>query len=229
MPSPPSGASYKPSSISQKGHRHDYGRSQSDTEGQGSVKDFHNNKLSNSEAAGTISPSKRADTATRSLSGHLQSQPEALQQFTAAKRVPDPCRSVEKLHELIPDCKKTPGSSQCFRMEGKQPSTTKASAKTSPSGQHKQFQCEKAATSSKQGQREGTSPKNLQPGLQDSKDSAGCHVKFISDGQRHDGITEEGGSQIRIPEIFDSIPELYEAINDVRIIFLIKMKPFVSG
>ncbi|MBW0586463.1 hypothetical protein O181_126178, partial [Austropuccinia psidii MF-1] len=105
------------------------------------------------------------------------------------------------------------------RMEEKQPSTTKASAKTSPSGQQQQFQREKAATSSKQGQREGTSPKALQPGIQDSKDSTGCHGKCISDGQNHDGITE-GGSQIKIPEIisdiFDSIQELYEAINDVK-------------
>ncbi|MBW0571192.1 hypothetical protein O181_110907 [Austropuccinia psidii MF-1] len=105
-------------------------------------------------------------------------------------------------------------------MEEKQPSTTKASAKTSSSGQKQQFQCEKAATSSKQGQREDTSPKGLQPGLQDSKDSAGCHQKCISDGQNHDRITEEGGSQIKISEmisdIFDSIPELYEAISDVK-------------
>ncbi|MBW0566041.1 hypothetical protein O181_105756 [Austropuccinia psidii MF-1] len=87
MPSTQSGTSYKPSSSSQKGHRPDYGRSQSDTEGQGSVKDFHSNELSNSEADDTILPSKRADTATRSLSGH--SQQEGLQQCTAAQRVPD--------------------------------------------------------------------------------------------------------------------------------------------
>ncbi|MBW0573765.1 hypothetical protein O181_113480 [Austropuccinia psidii MF-1] len=181
MPSTRSGASYKPSSSSQKGHRRDYGRSQSDTEGQGSVKDSHNNKLSNYEADDTILPSKRADTTTRSLGGNLKSQPEGLQKCTAAQRVPDSCISVEKLHELIPDCKKVPGSSQHFqvtewmtfidgkekydafnsRMEEKQPLTTKASAKTSPSGQQQQFQREKAATSSKQRQREGTSPKAL--------------------------------------------------------------------
>ncbi|MBW0592446.1 hypothetical protein O181_132161 [Austropuccinia psidii MF-1] len=71
MPSIKSGASHNPSSSSQKGHRRDYGRSQSVTEGQG------------------------ADTATRSLSGHLQSHPEGLKQCIAAERVPDPCRSVE--------------------------------------------------------------------------------------------------------------------------------------
>ncbi|MBW0578411.1 hypothetical protein O181_118126 [Austropuccinia psidii MF-1] len=240
MPSTRSGASYKPSSSSPKGHRRDYGRSSSDTEGQGSVKDFHNHKFSNSEADDTMLPSKRAETATRSLSGHLKSQPEGLQQRTAAQRVPDPCRSVKKLHELIPDCKKIPGSSQHFpvtqwmasidgkeeydafniRMEEKQPSTTKASAKTSPSGKQQKFQCEKAATSSKKEQREGTSPKDLQTWIQDSKDSSGCHGRCISDGQNHDGITEEGGSQIKIPgmisDIFDSIPELHEAMNDVK-------------
>ncbi|MBW0586324.1 hypothetical protein O181_126039 [Austropuccinia psidii MF-1] len=89
-------------------------------------------------------------------------------------------------------------------IEEKQPSPTKASAKTSPSGQQQQFQHEKAATSSKQGQREDTSPKSLQPWLQDSKESAGCHGKCISDGQNHDGITE-GGIQIKIPEMNSDI------------------------
>ncbi|MBW0585039.1 hypothetical protein O181_124754 [Austropuccinia psidii MF-1] len=54
MPSTRSRASYNPSSSSQKGHRCDYGRGKLVTEGQG------------------------ADTATRSLSGHQQSQPEGL-------------------------------------------------------------------------------------------------------------------------------------------------------
>ncbi|MBW0525808.1 hypothetical protein O181_065523 [Austropuccinia psidii MF-1] len=240
MPSTRSGASYKPSRSSQEGHRCDYYRGQSDTEGQASAKDFTNNNLSNSEADDTILPSKRAETATRSLSGHLQSQPEGVQPCNEAQRVPDPCRSVGKLHELIPDGKKIHRPSQHFqvtqwlesidgkekydafnsRMEEKPRYTTKESAKTSPSGQQQKFQCEKASTSSKQGQREGTSFKALKPGLQDSKDSAGCHGKCISDGQNHDEFTEEGGSQITIPKmishIFDSIPELYEAINDMK-------------
>ncbi|MBW0571969.1 hypothetical protein O181_111684 [Austropuccinia psidii MF-1] len=106
------------------------------------------------------------------------------------------------------------------RMEEKQPSTTQASAKNSFSSQKQQFQCEKAATGSKQGQRQGTSHKTLHPGLQDPKDSAGCRGNCISDGQNNYGITEKGGSQIKISElisdIFDSIPDLYEAINDVK-------------
>ncbi|MBW0579392.1 hypothetical protein O181_119107 [Austropuccinia psidii MF-1] len=71
-----------------------------------------------------------------------------------------------------------------------------------------------------QAQREVTSPKALQPGLQDSKDPAGCHGKCVSDGLNHDAIPEEGGRQIKIPEmisdIFGSTPELYEAMNDVK-------------
>ncbi|MBW0589604.1 hypothetical protein O181_129319 [Austropuccinia psidii MF-1] len=96
MPSTRSGASDNPSSSPQKGHRHDYGRSQTATEGQGSVDDLQIDKLCHSEVDKTVLPSKRAYTTTRSLSGHLQSQPEGLQQFIAANTVPDPCRSVEK-------------------------------------------------------------------------------------------------------------------------------------
>ncbi|MBW0548039.1 hypothetical protein O181_087754 [Austropuccinia psidii MF-1] len=106
------------------------------------------------------------------------------------------------------------------RMEAKQPSTTQASAKNNPSSQKQQFQREKTAKSSKQEQRQGTSHKPLQPALQERKDSAGCHGKCISDGQNNDGITDKRGSQIKISEmisdIFDSIPEFYEAINDLK-------------
>ncbi|MBW0551146.1 hypothetical protein O181_090861 [Austropuccinia psidii MF-1] len=177
-------------SSSRKGHRHDYGRSQSVTEGQGSVDDLQIDKLCNSEADKTVLPSKGADTSTRSLSGHLKNQPEGLKQRISAQRVPDPCRSVEKLHEFLPDCEKVPGPSQHLqvtqwmasidgkeehdaldrRMEGKKPSTTQASAKNSPSCQQQKFQCKKTAKSSEQGQRTGISPKTLQPGLADSKD-----------------------------------------------------------
>ncbi|MBW0582083.1 hypothetical protein O181_121798 [Austropuccinia psidii MF-1] len=112
MPSTRSEASYNPSSSSQKGHRRDYVRSQLVTEGQGSVDDLQINKLCHFEADKTVLPLKRADTATRSLSGHIQSQPEGLQKCIAEQRVPDPCRFVEKLHEFLPDCKKIPGPSQ---------------------------------------------------------------------------------------------------------------------
>ncbi|MBW0527199.1 hypothetical protein O181_066914 [Austropuccinia psidii MF-1] len=239
-PSTRSRVSYNPSSSSPKGHKLDYGRSQSFIEGQGSVDDFQINKIFHSEADNTVLASNRAETTTRSLSRHIQSQPEGLQQCIAAQRVPDPCRSVEKLHEFLPDCEKIPGPSQDLkftqlmesiygkkehdafnrRMEEKQPSTTQASSKNSPSSQKKKFQCEKASTNSKKGQRKGTSQKTLQPGLRNPKDSAGCHGKCISDGQNNDGITEKGGSQIKISEIisdiFNAIQEFYEAINDIK-------------
>ncbi|MBW0582858.1 hypothetical protein O181_122573, partial [Austropuccinia psidii MF-1] len=175
----------------------------------------------------------KADTSTRSLSGHLQSQPEGLKQCIAAQRVPDPCRSVEKLQEFLSDCEKTLGAYQHLqatqwmpsidgkeehyglnsRMEEIQPSTTQTSGKNSPSGQKKQFQCEKTATSPEQGQ--GKSPAtNL------TARATGCHGKCISHGQNNDGITKVGGSHIKISEIisdiFDSIPELSEAITDVK-------------
>ncbi|MBW0516049.1 hypothetical protein O181_055764, partial [Austropuccinia psidii MF-1] len=232
--------SYNPSRNSQKGYRHDSGRSQSVTDGQGSVNGSQTDRLCHYEADYTVLPSKRAETATRSLSGHIKSQPEGLQQCIAAQIVPDPCIPVEKLHEFLPDCEKIPEPSKNFqvtqwmasidgkekhssfnsRMEEKQPSTTQESAKNSPSSQQQKFQCEKAATISEQGQRQGTSQKTLLPGLQNPKDSAGCHGKCISDGQKNDGIAEKGGSQIEISEIIsdilDGIPNLYIAINDMK-------------
>ncbi|MBW0573058.1 hypothetical protein O181_112773 [Austropuccinia psidii MF-1] len=106
------------------------------------------------------------------------------------------------------------------RMEEKQPSTTQASAKNSPSSQQKQFQREKEATSSEQGQKQSTSYKTLQPGRQNPKDSARWHGKCISDSQNNDGTTAKGGSQIKVSEMLsdiqDSIPNLYTAINDVK-------------
>ncbi|MBW0550793.1 hypothetical protein O181_090508 [Austropuccinia psidii MF-1] len=112
MPSTRSRASYNPSSSSQKGQIHDYGRSQSVREGQGSVDDFQINELCHSEADNTVLHSNKADTATKSLSGHIQSQLEGLQQCIAAQRVPDTLRSVEKQHEFLPECEKIPRPSQ---------------------------------------------------------------------------------------------------------------------
>ncbi|MBW0507545.1 hypothetical protein O181_047260 [Austropuccinia psidii MF-1] len=84
------------------------------------------------------------------------------------------------------------------RMEGKQPSITQSSSKNGPSIQQQKFQHKKAAESSEQGQRQSIIHKPLQPGLQNPKDSERCHAKCISDGQNNDGISEKGGSQIKI-------------------------------
>ncbi|MBW0466382.1 hypothetical protein O181_006097 [Austropuccinia psidii MF-1] len=112
MPPTRSGTSYNPSSSSQKGDGCDYGQSQSVTEGQGSVNGYETEKLCHSKTDNTFLPSNRADTTTRSLSEHIQSQPEGLQQCIAAQRVPDPFRSVEKLNDLLADCEKIPGPYQ---------------------------------------------------------------------------------------------------------------------
>ncbi|MBW0508221.1 hypothetical protein O181_047936 [Austropuccinia psidii MF-1] len=143
---------------------------------------------------------------------------EGIQQCISAQRVPDPCGSLAKLSALLPDCERNSGPSQNLqvtkwmasidgkeiydafnsRMKEKQPSTTQASAKNSPSSQQKQFQCEKAAKSSEQGKRQSTSYKALQSVLKNPKPSAGCNGKCISDGQNNDGITEKGGCQSKI-------------------------------
>ncbi|MBW0592703.1 hypothetical protein O181_132418 [Austropuccinia psidii MF-1] len=176
----------------------------------------------------------RSETATRSLSAHIQSQPEGLQPCIAAQRVPDPCIYVEKLDVFLPECEETPGTYHHLqvtqwkekhdafnrRMEEKQPYTTQAISKNSSSTQKQKFKLEKAATSSEKGQRQSTSHKPLSPGIQNPKYSAGCHGKCISDGQKKDGIEKEGGSRSRISEmisdILDDIPNLYKDINDVK-------------
>ncbi|MBW0521604.1 hypothetical protein O181_061319, partial [Austropuccinia psidii MF-1] len=183
-------ASYSPSSSSQKGHRRDYGRSQSVTEGQG------------------------AATSTRSLSGHLKSQPEGLLQCIEAQREPDPCRSVEKLHEFLPDCEKIPGTSQNLKV-------TQWMESIDGKEEHHAFKSrmeEKNPLPPKQVTK--TAPVASRSNSSNPKDSAGFHGKCIPDGQRNDGITEKGGRQIKISEIisdiFNAIPELYEAINDIK-------------
>ncbi|MBW0486373.1 hypothetical protein O181_026088 [Austropuccinia psidii MF-1] len=80
MPSTRSGGSYSPSSSSQEGYRRDYGISQSVAEGGGSVNEFKTKKLCHSETDNAALPSKKAETATGSLCGHVQNQPEGLQQ-----------------------------------------------------------------------------------------------------------------------------------------------------
>ncbi|MBW0487115.1 hypothetical protein O181_026830 [Austropuccinia psidii MF-1] len=118
------------------------------------------------------------------------------------------------------------------RMEEKQPSTTQASAHNSHGSQKQRFQHEKADTNSEQGQSQCTSYKNLQPVLQNPKDSAGCHAKCSSDGHNNDGITEKGGSQTKISEIIsdllDGVTNFYIPINDVKSHISKKIYQFVT-
>ncbi|MBW0592926.1 hypothetical protein O181_132641, partial [Austropuccinia psidii MF-1] len=167
--------------VLKKGYRHDYGRSQSVTEGKGSVNETQNDRICHYEGDKTVLPSNRGENSTRSLSGHLKSQPEGLQQFLAVPRVPDPCRSVEKLHELFPDCEKVYGPSQHLQVtqwmasidgkeehdsfnsisEEKQPSSTQASAKNSPSSQQQKFQREKSSHKLQTREKARHQPQNL--------------------------------------------------------------------
>ncbi|MBW0510295.1 hypothetical protein O181_050010 [Austropuccinia psidii MF-1] len=110
------GASYNPTGSSQKGYRCDYGRIKSVTEGKGLVNEAQTDKLFQYEADNTVSPSKRDDTSTKHFCGHIQSHPEGLKQFLAAQKLPDPCRSVEKLHEFLPDFEKVSGPSKNLKV-----------------------------------------------------------------------------------------------------------------
>ncbi|MBW0527347.1 hypothetical protein O181_067062 [Austropuccinia psidii MF-1] len=248
MPSTRSGASYNPSSSSQKGHRREFCRSQSVTERQGSVDDSQSNRLVHSEADNTVLHSNKADTAIKSLSGYIESQLEGLQQSTAAQKVPDPCRSVENcMNSYMTVRKYLEHPNTCKLLNGwhpfmekknmmllteewskNNPPPPKQVQKTAPVARSRNSNVKKQP----QAQRQGTRHKTLQTGLQNPKDSAGCHGKFISDGQNIDGITEKGGSHIEISEmisyIFDAIPEFYEAMYGGKVIFLIKIHQFVT-
>ncbi|MBW0547134.1 hypothetical protein O181_086849 [Austropuccinia psidii MF-1] len=240
MPSTRSGAGYNPSSSSQKGHRRDYGRGQSVTEEQGSVDDLQINKLCHSEADNTILPSNRTETATRILSGHIQSQPEgnnnALQHkeyqilvylwkdfmnsyLTVRKFLghPNTCKLLNGWHPLM-EKKNMMHLTPEWRKNN--PPPPKQVPKTAPVASSSKLYLKKAATSLKQGPRQGTSHKILQPGLKNPKCSAGCNGKCTSEGQNNDGITEKGGSRIKISEMISdilySISEFYEAINDIK-------------
>ncbi|MBW0564664.1 hypothetical protein O181_104379 [Austropuccinia psidii MF-1] len=79
MPSTRSGASFNPSSSSQKGHRHDYGRSQSVKERQGSVDDLPIDKLCHSEADKAVLPSKRAEASVDIYRARQKAYNNALQ------------------------------------------------------------------------------------------------------------------------------------------------------
>ncbi|MBW0554902.1 hypothetical protein O181_094617 [Austropuccinia psidii MF-1] len=240
MPLTRSGASYNPSRSSQNGHRCDYGRSHLATEGQRSVDDFQINKLCHSEADNTVLPLNRADNTTRSLSGHLKSQPEGLQQCIAAQIVPDPCRSVEKLHELLPECEKIPGPSQHLqvtqwmasidgkeehdafnsRMEEKNPPPTKQVPKTAPIASRSNSNVKKQLQAQNKGKGKAPATKPYSQGYIIPKIEQDAMENVFQMARTMMKLQKKGGRQIKISEmisdIFYSIPELYEAINDVK-------------
>ncbi|MBW0589844.1 hypothetical protein O181_129559, partial [Austropuccinia psidii MF-1] len=77
-----------PQEALKKGYGDDYGRSQLVSEGQ------------------------ESDTATRSLSGPMQSHQEGIHQCTSVQSVSNPSRPVEKLNEILPYCEKVAGPSK---------------------------------------------------------------------------------------------------------------------
>ncbi|MBW0503482.1 hypothetical protein O181_043197 [Austropuccinia psidii MF-1] len=85
-------------------------------EGQGSVNECQTDKLCHYEADNTILPSKRAENATTSLSGHIKSQPEGIQKCTSTQRVSNSSTALEKLDELLPDCEKVSEPYQYFHI-----------------------------------------------------------------------------------------------------------------
>ncbi|MBW0593188.1 hypothetical protein O181_132903, partial [Austropuccinia psidii MF-1] len=159
------------------------------TEGRGSLNDTQTDKLCHSEADSTVLPSKRADTATRSIFGHIKSHPEGLKQFPEAQRVPYPCRSVEKLHEFLLDCEKIDGPSQHLQvsqlmesidgkekhdsfnriMEGKAPPPPKQVPKTAPIARSSNSKVKKPPQAQKKGKGKAPATKPYSQGYRISK------------------------------------------------------------
>ncbi|MBW0509432.1 hypothetical protein O181_049147 [Austropuccinia psidii MF-1] len=251
MPSTRSGASYNPSCSSQKGHRHDYGRSQSVAEGQKSVDDSQSSRAIHSEAYNTVLTSNRAEppqeasvdiykASQKAYNNALQHKEyqiladlgkNCMNSYLTVRKFlghPNTCKLLNGWHPLME--KNMILLTEEWRKNNPPPpikvpkaapvaSSSNSNVKKQPQDQNK-GKGKEPATRSEQGQRQGTSHKALQPRLQNPKDSAGCYGKCIPDGQNNDGITEKGGRQIKISamisDIFDAIPGLYQAINDVK-------------
>ncbi|MBW0544437.1 hypothetical protein O181_084152 [Austropuccinia psidii MF-1] len=240
MPSKRSGASYNPSRSSQKGYRHDYGRSQSVTEGQGSVNESQIDRLCHSDTNNPFPLQTQLKIPQQAFVKIYKSSQKAYNNALQHKEYQiladlwkncmNSSLTVRKFLGNQKTCKLLNGWNPL--MEKKKmilltaewrknnPPPPKQVPKNSPNSQKKQFQCKKAVTSSGKGLRKSTSYKALQPGIHNPKDSAGCHGKCVSDGQNYCGISEKGGSKIniseRISDIMDGIPNMYIAINDIK-------------
>ncbi|MBW0541528.1 hypothetical protein O181_081243 [Austropuccinia psidii MF-1] len=215
MPSTRSGASYKPSSSFQKGHRRDYGRSQSDKEGQGSVKDFDNKNcpilklMTLFYLQKELTPPQEASVdiykaSKKAYNNELQHKEyqiladlwkNCMNSYLTVRKLlghPNTCKLLNGWHPLM-EKKNMMLLTAEWRKNNPQPPKQVPRPAAIPMG--------KGSHKLKTRAKGRHQPQALQPGIQDSKDSAGCHGKGVSDGQNHDGITEEGGSQIKIPEM----------------------------
>ncbi|MBW0562852.1 hypothetical protein O181_102567 [Austropuccinia psidii MF-1] len=212
MPSTRSGTRYNPSRSSQKAHRYDYGRRQSVSEVQGSVYDSHSIKVVHSEADNTVLPSNRSDTATRSLSGYIQRQPEGLKNALQHKEyqiLADLWKNCMKSYLTLRKCLGHPNT--CKLINGwhpfmeknnmmlltaewrkQNPIPLKQVPRTSLVARSSDSNVTQQPQAWNKGKGKEPAKKPLQSGLQNPKDSAGFHGKLISDGKNNYLITEKG-------------------------------------
>ncbi|MBW0545058.1 hypothetical protein O181_084773 [Austropuccinia psidii MF-1] len=73
--------------------------------------DISNTVQKAKDLADNQEPAITPQAASRKVIDVIKAEADQLQKGKA-QRVPDPCRSVEKLHEFLPDCDKIPGPSQ---------------------------------------------------------------------------------------------------------------------
>ncbi|MBW0544861.1 hypothetical protein O181_084576 [Austropuccinia psidii MF-1] len=209
-------------------------------EGHGSVNGSQTDKLCHYEAHNTVLPSNKADTTTRSLSGHIQRHPECLKQCIAAQRVPDPCGSVGKLHEFLPDCGKIPAPYQHLQvtqwmhplMERKNlmllteelrknnSPPPKKVPKTAPVASSRNSNVKKHPQAQNKGKGKAPATKPYSQGYrisnnqQNAMENVFQMARTIMELQKK--VEAKFKYQKMISDILDGIPNLYIAINDVK-------------
>ncbi|MBW0585499.1 hypothetical protein O181_125214 [Austropuccinia psidii MF-1] len=161
--------------------------------------------MGHSEWDNTILPSKRADTPTPSLLDIYKASPSAYKNALQLKEyqiLADPWKNCMNSYLTVRKFLRHPNTFKLLNgwhpfMEKKnmmllraewrkKHSTSKESTKNSPSGQQQQFQNEEAATNSKQGKREDTISKTLQPRLQDAMENVFQMARTMMELQKKD-------------------------------------------
>ncbi|MBW0577707.1 hypothetical protein O181_117422 [Austropuccinia psidii MF-1] len=199
MPSTRFGASYNPSSSSQKGHIHDYGRIILKL-----IKLFYLQKELTPPQEASVDIYKSSQKAYSNALQHKEYQiladlwKNCMNSYLTVRNVlgyPNTCNLFNGWNPLME-------KKNMMLLTSEWRENNPSPPKNSPSGQKQKFQREKAATSSEQGHRKGTSHRNLQPGLEDCKDSTGCHGKCISDSQNNDGIENKEEARFKYHKLF---------------------------
>ncbi|MBW0587047.1 hypothetical protein O181_126762 [Austropuccinia psidii MF-1] len=218
MPSTRSGAGYNPSSSSQKGNRSHYCRSQPGTEGKGSVDDFQTTKIVDIYKANHKAYKNALQYKEYQILANLWKN--CINSYLTVKKFLGHPNTFKLLNGWHPLMEKKNMMLLTLEWRKNDPPPPKQVPKTAPVASSSRNSNVKKNPKSPNKGKERHKPPNLTARATGYQTPTGCHGKCVSDGQNNDGIPKEVGGQIKISEmishIFDSIPDLYEAITDVK-------------